>query len=103
VGGFLDAPQNAVLARRFYLVDVETFEKPIVVIPNIGAIPKCKFLLMTPKAEWADRFIQFIMLPHADDETQMAATDDEQEQVEQEEEEEEDGATGEEDKDTDGD
>jgi hypothetical protein len=95
------SPGGEVLARRFYLVDVETFEKPIVVIPNIGAIPKCKFLLMTPKAEWSDRFIQFIMLPHADDEAQMAATDDEQEQVEQEEE--EDGDTGEEDEDTDGD
>jgi hypothetical protein len=100
------SPGGEVLVRRFYLVDVETFEKPIVVIPNIGAIPKCKLLLMTPKAEWADCFIQFIMLPRADDEAQMAATDDKQEQVEQveqEEEEEEDGTTGEEDEDTDGD
>jgi hypothetical protein len=73
-------------------VDVETFEKPILVIPNIGAVPKCKYLLMTPKVEWADQFIQFVDLPHAEDEAQMAATDDEQGQ----EEEEEDGDTGEE-------
>jgi hypothetical protein len=96
------SPGGDVLVRRFYLVDVEAFEKPIVVIPNIGAIPKCRFLLMTPNAEWLDQLIRFIMLPHANDEAQMAAMDDEQEQAEQEEEEEEDGDTTGEEEDTDG-
>jgi hypothetical protein len=81
-----------VLLRKIYLVDVETSEKPILVILNIGAIPKCKYLLMTPKVEWADQFIQFVDLPHAQDKAQMEATDDEQGQ----EEEEEDGDTEEE-------
>jgi hypothetical protein len=94
------SPGGDVLLRRFYLVDVEAFEKHIVVIPNIGAIPKCRFLLMTPKAEWSDQFIWFIMLPRADDEAQMVATDDKEEQVEQEEE--EDGDTAGEEEDTDG-
>jgi hypothetical protein len=82
-----------VLLRKFYLVDVETFKKPILVIPNIGrSHSQVQVPVDDPKVEWADQFIQFVDLPHAQDEAQMAATDDEQGQ----EEEEEDGDTEEE-------
>jgi hypothetical protein len=81
-----------VALRKFYLVDVETFLQPIVVIPNIGAMPKCKYLLMTPKSEWAEKFVQWIDLPHELDEEQMAPTDDEDEEDgDEEDEDEEDG------------
>jgi hypothetical protein len=69
-----------VALRKFYLVDVETFKKPIVVIPDIGSEPNCKYLLMAPRVQWAEDFIAWIEMPHADDETEMVASEDEQEE-----------------------
>jgi hypothetical protein len=55
--------------RKFYLVDVETFKLPIVVIPNIGT--KQDFLMMTPRAQWGPDFAKWIMAPHTIDEAEM--------------------------------
>jgi hypothetical protein len=55
--------------RKFYLVDVETFKGPIVVIPNIGT--KQDFLMMTPRAQWGTDFVKWIMAPHTIDEAEM--------------------------------
>ena len=68
-----------VITRRFYMVDVEAFVKPIAVIANIGAIPKCRFFVMTPKVEWSQQFIQWIEMDHAADTMEMAPTDVESE------------------------
>jgi hypothetical protein len=54
------------------LVDVETFQEPIVVIPDIGASPKCLYLMMAPRSRWADDFTTWIRLPHDLDEAEMA-------------------------------
>ena len=61
-----------VVVRRFYLVDVETFQEPLVVIPNIGANPKCQYLRMIPRSKWAEDFKAWIGLPHDLDEEEMA-------------------------------
>jgi hypothetical protein len=58
--------------RKFYLVDVETFKDPLVVIPDVGANPKCRYLMMAPRSKWADDFKAWIRMPHDLDEAEMA-------------------------------
>lgn len=55
--------------RKFYIVDVETFKDPIVVIPNIGSIDQ--YLLMKPRREWAEDFIAWLEMPHKHDQMEM--------------------------------
>ena len=55
--------------RRFYLVDVETFKRPLVVIPNIGT--KREYLMMTARAQWGPDFAHWILQPHIIDEIEM--------------------------------
>jgi hypothetical protein len=57
--------------RKLYLVDVETFKQPIVVIPDIGSKPKCKYFMMNPRSQWAQDFIAWIEMSHAVDEAEM--------------------------------
>jgi hypothetical protein len=54
--------------QKFYLVDVETFKSPLVVIPNIGT--KHEYLMMTPRAQWGPDFAHWIMQPHVIDEAE---------------------------------
>jgi hypothetical protein len=61
------------LIRKFYLVDVETFLRPMVVIPNIGS--PLQYFEMTPKAEWATQFAAWIEADHAYDSLEMAPTE----------------------------
>jgi hypothetical protein len=72
--------EGVVTVRKYYLVDVETFKDPIVVIPNIGAQPKCKYLLMTPRSQWSEQFIWWLKNPHEEDRQEMAPTEDDPEQ-----------------------
>jgi len=73
-GVILDAASlsdnGEVIERQFYLVDVETFKQPLVVIPNIGT--KREFLMMTPQSKWAEDFKVWIESPHKIDENEMA-------------------------------
>jgi hypothetical protein len=55
--------------RKFYLVDVETFKRPLVVIPNIGTTHE--YLMMTPRSQWGTDFIKWLMAPHTVDEAEM--------------------------------
>jgi hypothetical protein len=71
-----------VTVRKYYLVDVEAFKDPIVVIPNIGAQPKCKYLLMTPRSQWSEQFIGWLRNPHGEDRQEMAPTEDDPEDSE---------------------
>ena len=52
VGKIVD---NRVQSTTFYLADVDAFEDPLVVVPNIGGAPNL-YLMMTPRAKWADGF-----------------------------------------------
>jgi hypothetical protein len=50
-------------------VDVETFKRPLVVIPNIGTTHE--YLMMTPRSQWGTDFIKWLMAPHTVDEAEM--------------------------------
>ena len=69
--------EGEVVDRRYYLVDVECFVGPMVVIPNIGATPKCKYFEMTPKAEWGEQFARWLDMDHKHDAMEMAPTESE--------------------------
>ena len=62
--------EGLVNERKFYMVDVETFKEPIVVIPQMGT--KSGYLLMKPRASWADDFVAWIQMPHKYDKMEMA-------------------------------
>ena len=62
---------GSVRRRKFYVVDVETFKNPIVVIPNIGT--KKDYMMMTPRDKWPDEFIKWLLAAHNDDKEQMDA------------------------------
>jgi hypothetical protein len=57
------------IKRKFYMVDVETFKRPLVVIPNIGTTSE--YLMMTPRSQWGTDFVKWIMAPHTIDEAEM--------------------------------
>ena len=80
--------EGDVLRRMFYVVDVETFKQPIVVIPDIGSTPKCKYFMMSPRSSWAQDFQAWIEMPHHLDKTEMLSEPEEDEQGEAEEEDE---------------
>jgi hypothetical protein len=47
---------------EFYLADVDAFDEPIVVIPNIGGEAN-GYLLMSPRSKWADDFGKWLEKP----------------------------------------
>ncbi|NJL56628.1 hypothetical protein HC928_16790 [bacterium] len=63
--------RGEVLERKYYLADVEAFVGPLCVIPNIGAKPSCKYLMMKSRDKWADDFIQWIRMDHRFDRMEM--------------------------------
>ena len=62
---------GSVRRRKFYVVDVESFKNPIVVIPNVGT--KKDYIMMEPRDNWPNQFIRWLMNPHADDQAEMDA------------------------------
>jgi hypothetical protein len=56
------AADGSVEGRKFYVVDVDSFKQPLVVIPNIGT--KCEFLMMTPRDQWSDDFKTWLDAAH---------------------------------------
>ena len=52
---------------KFYLANVEAFEEPCVVVPNVGGPKNCYFWL-EPKSRWSELFVKWLRAPHADDE-----------------------------------
>ena len=62
---------GSVVRRKFYVVDVETFKNPIVVIPNVGT--KWDYIMMEPRDNWPEQFAKWLMAPHVDDRAQMDA------------------------------
>lgn len=72
--------------RKFYVVDVETIVDPICVIPDVGSTPKHCYLQMKPRAEWANDFIAWVEMSHANDKMEMQEEEQEEESSEEEEE-----------------
>jgi hypothetical protein len=60
-----------VMEKKFYLADVEAFVSPLCVMPNIGAKPNCRYLMMKPREKWADDFIQWLRMDHKVDRMEM--------------------------------
>ena len=84
VGGFTD---GVVSNLKFYLADVDTFEEPCVVVPNVGGPNNCYFWL-EPKARWAELFVQWLRSPHNLDEqedlTALNKLEEEEKEAEEE-------------------
>lgn len=59
VGGLTD---NNVSNLRLFLADVEAFEEPVAVIPDLGGPPNGYFAL-NPRASWPDMFTEFLEIP----------------------------------------
>ena len=83
--GSLD-DDGLVETRKFYVVDVEAFKDPIVVIANVGT--KDQYLLMKPREKWADDFVTWLEMPHKHDKIEMLPDpvekdSDEEEEAEQ--------------------
>ena len=57
-----EGPDGEVRKRLYYLVDVQAFKDPLVVIPNVGT--KNRYLLMTPRSKWPDLFISWLKEKH---------------------------------------
>jgi len=73
---------GAVSKLMFHLADVEAFEEPCVVVPNVGgANNSCSWV--EPKARWSELFVQWLCAPHSYDKTEDSTA---LEQLEQEEE-----------------
>jgi hypothetical protein len=63
------AEDGTLATHKFYLVDVETFKNPLVVIPNIGK--NYEFLMMTPRDKWSEDFKSWIHAVHTFDKEEM--------------------------------
>ena len=68
-----------VTGRTFYLADVEAFQAPCIVIPDIGGQPNAYFQVKN-RGEWSQTFIQWLREPHAP----MIQTDNEEDEEEEE-------------------
>ena len=83
VGAFTN---GVVSELKFYLADVDTFEEPCVVVPNVGGPKNCYFWL-EPKARWAELFVQWLRSPHnLDEQEDLTALNQLQEEEEEAEE-----------------
>jgi hypothetical protein len=60
--------------RKLYVVDVDTFKAPLVVVPNVGTLHQ--YLMMTPRVQWAEDFKEWIEASHRLDEAEMEADSD---------------------------
>jgi len=58
---------GSVTKLKFYLAEVETFEEPCVVAPNIGGT-KNSYFWPVAKSRWSERFFEWLQAPHRHDE-----------------------------------
>lgn len=56
-----------VIDRAFYLADVEAIVKPLFVLPDIGAKPRCKYFQVKPRSAWVADFVSWLEAPHEED------------------------------------
>ena len=57
---------GGVLDLVFYLADVEAFEEPTIVVPDIGG-PHNQYLQVLSRRDWGDLFEYWLEQPHHDD------------------------------------
>ena len=69
--------QGVVKKRKFYLADVEAFVEPIVVVPDVGSVPRCKYFHVKSRATWSNEFIKWIKMLHYHDEIDQEHEDEE--------------------------
>ncbi len=62
-----------VAKRTFFLADTEAFLDPCCVIPDIGG-PPCRYFVVRPRNQWAERFEKWVNLPHRNDEMEELVT-----------------------------
>ena len=55
-------PDGTVRKRKFYIVDVEAFKDPLVVIPNLGT--RDRYLEMIARTKWSGLCRSWILAPH---------------------------------------
>jgi len=67
---------GCVVARKFFLADVEAFAAPLCVIPDIGSLPRCKYFQVKPRSAWIGDFIAWLEAPHDDDELDTSDDDE---------------------------
>ena len=63
--------------RTFFLADTEAFLDPCCVIPDIGG-PSCKYFVVQPRNQWAERFEKWANLPHTLDEMDVLVKPEEE-------------------------
>lgn len=56
--------ENGEVKRKFYLVDVESFYEPAVLIPDLGNENVGAYLRLVPRAEWAEQFSEWLGEEH---------------------------------------
>jgi hypothetical protein len=80
---------DRVKTLKFYLADVDAFDEPIVVVPDIGDAGN-GYLLMSARSKWADDFGQWLEKPYEkidpfeSDADDSSATDKDDEESEEE-------------------
>lgn len=75
---------ETVVERRYYVVDVESFKDPIVVISDTTAVPNCRYLMMKHRSRWANDFINWLKADHKSDHKEMGLIEDSDEEEENE-------------------
>ena len=61
----------------FYLADVESIVAPTCVIPDLGNEDVVRYLQVTPRKEWPQLYIKWLMATHIEDTANMESSDDE--------------------------
>ena len=56
--------ENGKIKRKFYLVDVEAFHGPTIVIPDLGNENPAALLRLVPRSEWSDQFVTWLGSEH---------------------------------------
>ena len=61
-------------SRKFYLADVEAFQGPCAVIPNVDG-PANTYFLVKKRGEWANMFEDWLKKPHKEDVMEVSEAD----------------------------
>ena len=65
---FLNNNLKCVGERQFYLADVEAFVDPVCVIPDVGNSDIMRYLMLKPRTDWAQLFIDWVRADPDEDE-----------------------------------
>ena len=60
----VSAVENGIAKRKFYLVPVDAFYSPAVLIPDLGNENKNAYLSLVPRTEWSDQFVGWLGTEH---------------------------------------